>query len=382
VSEPLAEADVLVVGGGIAGASVAYELATSASVVLAEAEATLAHHTTGRSAAVFTENYGNPIVRALTIASRPFLQDPPDGFSEVPLLSPRGALCIGRADQLERLDAFALEGRRLVPSIERLDPPDALTHCPVLDADYVAGAVWEPDACDIDVHAVLTGYVRGFRHRGGHIVTHARVTGARRRSGRWEIRTTAGQIHTGWVVDAAGAWADLVAAGFDAAPIGLHPLRRTAFLFDPPSEEDPRKWPLVIDIDEDFYFKPEGNRLLGSPADETPSGPCDARPAEIDVALALDRIGAALGTELRHAHQPWAGLRTFAPDRTPVVGPDPTVENFCWLAGQGGYGIQTSPAMAAAAAALVLNDELPEPLLAAGITRETLGPGRFRSSAD
>ena len=348
--------DVAVVGGGIAGASVAYELAARATVVLLEAEPTTAFHTTGRSAAVFTENYGSAAIRALTIASRPFLSTPPDAFTDQPLLAPRGALWIGRADQQDRLDALHAAGSALVPSLERVDAAGVLARCPVLDPSYVAGGVWEPDALDLDVHAIVSGYLRGFRRRGGTVRTSARVIAAERAGDRWRISTgDGGVVDATSVVDAAGAWADEVAAVFGARPVGLTPLRRTAFTFDPPAGEDARAWPLVIDADEGFYFKPEGTRLLGSPADEHPSPPCDARPDELDVALALERIGAALGLELRHAHAPWAGLRTFAPDRTPVVGPDPAVDGFFWLAGQGGYGIQTAPALAALAASLVLH---------------------------
>jgi D-arginine dehydrogenase len=358
-------ADVAVIGGGIAGASVAYELAARATVVLLEAEATTAFHTTGRSAAVFTENYGSAAIRALTIASRPFLTDPPAVFGDQPLLSPRGALWIGREDQQDRLDALHLAGSALVPTLERVDVDGALARCPALERGYVAGGVWEPDALDLDVHAIVTGYLRGFRARGGTVQVSARVVAADRSDGVWRVRTATGdEVEAAVVVDAAGAWADDVARVFGAPALGFAPLRRTAFTFDVPGDADARRWPLVIDADEGFYFKPEGVRLLGSPADEHPSPPCDARPEELDVAVALERIGAALGVELRHATRPWAGLRTFSPDRTPVVGADPVVPGFFWLAGQGGYGIQTAPAMATLAAGLVLDGGRPDAALA------------------
>ena len=348
--------DVAVIGGGIAGASVAYEVAERASVVLLEAEATTAFHTTGRSAAVFTENYGSEAIRALTVASRPFLTAPPPAFGDVPLLSPRGALWVGTAAQQPRLDELLAAGSVFVPTLERVDAAGVLARCPALDPAWVAGGVWEPDALDLDVHAIVSGYLRGFRQRGGTVRTSARVVAAERSGGRWRISTEGGEaVDAGVVVDAAGAWADAVAATFGARPVGLVPRRRTAFTFDPPDGVDARRWPLVIDADERFYFKPEGVRLLGSPADEHPSAPCDARPEELDVAVALERIGTAMGVELRRAHAPWAGLRTFAPDRSPVVGPDPVVDGFHWLAGQGGYGIQTAPALAVLAAALVLD---------------------------
>ena len=363
-------ADVAVIGGGIAGASVAYELAARASVVVLEAEATTTYHTTGRSAAVFTENYGSAAIRSLTIASRPFLASPPTGFSDGPLLSPRGALWIGRDDQQPALDALHAAGSTLVPTLERLDAAGVLDRCPALDRAYVAGGVWEPDALDLDVHAIVSGYLRGLRARGGTVQVSSRVVGAGRVGARWRLTTSSGEVvEVGAVVDAAGSWADEVATVFGARPVGLTPLRRTAFTFDPPAGAgDAGAWPLVIDADEDFYFKPEGARLLGSPADEHPSPPCDARPEELDVAVALDRIGTAMGAELRHAHRPWAGLRTFSPDRTPVVGADPSVDGFFWLAGQGGYGIQTAPAMAALAAGVVLDGHGVE---------DALSPARF-----
>jgi D-arginine dehydrogenase len=354
-------ADVAVVGAGIAGASVAAALAEGgASVVLLEAEARPGHHTTGRSAAVFTENYGNAPVRRLTVASRAFLTRPPDGFTDAALLHPRGALWVADDEQLPRLDAIATEAQRLVPSVRRIDAAEALERCPALDPTVVAGAVLEPEAQDIDVDALLQGYLRSARRHGGRLIAGARVTGLHRAGAEWQLTTTAGDAEAATVIDAAGAWADEVAALAGARPLGLTPLRRTAFLFDPPDGVDARAWPLVIDADERCYFRPEGGRLMGSPADETPSPPVDARPEELDVALGLDRLGRLLGRELTHASNPWAGLRTFAPDRTPVVGPDPSVDGFVWLAGQGGYGIQTAPAMAAAAAAHVLEGTLPD----------------------
>jgi D-arginine dehydrogenase len=237
--------------------------------------------------------------------------------------------------------------------------------------------VYEPDARDIDVDALLQGELRSLRRHGGRLVPAARVVRAERVGPRWRLATTAGEVEATTVVDAAGAWADEVATLFGARPVGLRPLRRTAFLFDPPGGADARSWPLVIDVDERCYFRPEGGRLMGSPADETLSAPVDARPEELDVALGLERIGILLGRELRHAHRPWAGLRTFAPDRTPVLGFDPVVDGFLWLAGQGGYGIQTAPALAAAAAGLVVDGALPADLLERGLDVHALGPARF-----
>ena len=374
--------DVIVVGAGMAGVSAAATMtAAGARVAVIEAEDRPAVHSTGRSAALFSENYGSEPVRRLTIASRAFLTSPPPGFSDAALLSPRGVLLIARSDQLSLVEAEAETGHSLVPNISRIGVDRALALCPALSGAYVAGAAWEPDADDIDVDALLQGYLRAFRAGGGALLTGFRLSegGVARRGGVWTVADGSGQdISAPVAVDAAGAWADRVAAAFGARPLGLQPRRRTAFIFDPPAGADPSGWPMVIDASEEFYFKPEGGRLLGSPGDETPSEPVDARPEEIDVALALDRIGAAMGTELRYAHRPWAGLRTFAADRTPVVGPDPEIEGLVWLAGQGGYGIQTAPAMAAAAAGLVLEGRLPHALMEAGLSEEILGPARLR----
>lgn len=369
-SEPPTGADVVVVGGGIAGVSAAAELATAgAEVVLLEAEAQLAHHTTGRSAALFTETYGNEVVRALTVASRSFLEAPPDGFDR-PLLTPRGVLWVAPAGREHLAREQAATTRELVPSVELLDGDAARARCPVLVPEAVATAAWEPEADDIDVHALLTGYRRMASTAGAHLLTGRRLAGGRHAGARWQLDTSTGPLEARVVVDAAGPWADEVAVACGVAPLGMRPLRRTAFLFDLPDRPTDPGWPMVVDLTWAYYFKPESGRLLGSPADETLSQPCDARPEEIDVARALDAIGNAVGVELRHASHPWAGLRTFAPDHTPVVGADPAVPGFVWLAGQGGYGIQTAPALARAAAAAVLGR--PDPALPA------LDPARLR----
>jgi D-arginine dehydrogenase len=268
-------------------------------------------------------------------------------------------------------------GSALVADLQLIDADAVRQLCPVLARDYVAGGVWEPRAADIDVDALLGGYLRRLREAGGTVVTGAPVASAARRGGRWVLACGDVSVDAGVVVNAAGAWGDSVGVCFGARPLGLVPNRRTAFVFDPPGTDSPQSWPMVIDVDEAFYFKPEGGRCVGSPADETPSPPVDARPEEIDVALALDRIGTALGVELRHAHHPWAGLRTFAPDRTPVAGFDPDVDDLFWLVGQGGYGIQTAPALAEATAGLVLAGDLPSGLTDVGLQASDLAPGRL-----
>ena len=375
--------DFLIIGGGIAGASAAYELSSRGRVVLLEREAQPGYHSTGRSAALYTETYGNAAIRALTGGSRPFYDAAvASGFAEHPVLTPRGVVLVGRDDQRDGLDGAFRTGSGLTPSVELLDREATLALAPMLRPDYVAGAVWEPDAMDMDVHAIHQGYLRGLRARGGEVVTDAELTGLSRRDGTWRAETRAGAFEAPWVVNAAGAWADAVAGMAGLAPVGLVPKRRTAITFDPtpiPDEAGLPRWPMVCDVDETFYFKPEGGRLLGSPADETPVEPCDVQPEELDVALTVDRIEQACLFKVRRIGHRWAGLRTFAPDKSPVVGPDPEAEGFFWLAGQGGYGIQTAPGMARTAAGLLADGRVPEDLAALGVKATDLAPERLRA---
>lgn len=370
--------DFVVIGAGIAGASAAYELAAYGCVLVLERERLPGYHSTGRSAAVFTENYGNAVVRRLTVASRPFFAHPPDGFAATPLISPRGMLWVAHAAQHAVLMTALAEARRLVPSIHTVDSATALTLCPALRADYLAAAVFEPEAMDLDVHAVHHGFLRGLARRGGEVQTEAEVTHLGRQGDCWEIHSTAGRCQAGVVVNAAGAWCDVIARLAGAQGVGLVPKRRTAFLFDGPTEARLSRWPVVIDVEERFYFKPESGRILASPADETPVPPCDVYPEEYDIAVAVDRIERATTLHITHIRRKWAGLRSFVADKTPVVGMDPARPGFFWLAGQGGYGIMTAPAMARAAAALLVDRRLPADLAAAGVTPADLSPARLQ----
>ena len=366
-------------GGGIAGVSAAYELAARADVVLLEREEQLAHHTTGRSAAAYLETYGGATVRRLTIASRDFFTDPPEELEAPSLLSPRPLLWIARESRRPVLEALASAGQSLVPSVRLIDTDEARALCPVLLPEHAAVAMLEPDAMDIDVAALHQAYVRGTRRRGGEILRSSPVIGLRRDRGNWLVETPSRSLHADVIVNAAGAWADELAALAGARPIGLQPLRRTAFTCPAPAGVDVRPWPLVADVDDRFYFKPEGPQLLCSLADETPSPPSDAQPDESDVALAIERINEATTLELRHVRRAWAGLRSFVADRSPVVGIDPEVPGFCWLAGQGGYGIQTAPGMARSTAGLVLDGRMPDDLVDMGVTEADLSPDRCRA---
>jgi D-arginine dehydrogenase len=359
----------VVIGGGIAGVSAAHELAAHVNVVLLEQEDQLAHHTTGRSAAAYLETYGSPTVRRLTLASRSFLAS---------MLSPRPLLWIGGADRAAALEAAAEAGRALVPSVRLIDFAEAESMCPALRPTQAEVAMLEPEAMDIDVAALHQTFVQGMRARGGEIRRSSPVVGLSRTGSTWVVTTPSEAYETKFVVNAAGAWCDEIAALAGVRPIGLRPMRRTAFTCPAPHDVDVRSWPLVADIDDRFYFKPEGPQLLCSLADETPSPPCDAVAEELDVALAIERINEATTLDLRRVRRAWAGLRSFVADRTPVVGIDPDAPGFCWLAGQGGYGIQTAPAMARATAGLVVDRRLPDDLTALGVTADDLSPARCR----
>jgi D-arginine dehydrogenase len=368
--------DFAVIGAGIAGASVAYELQAHGRVILLEREPLPGHHTTGRSAAVLVQNYGNAVVRRLTQASRGFFERPPDGFAQHPLVFDRPVLFIGRADQRERLEKERKAGEDLGVELRLLDAAEVRSLCPVLREDYVAGGLLEPGARGIDVAGTLDGFLRGLRERGGAVRTRADVVRVEPSNGAWEV-AAGGKVHrAAAVVNAAGAWCDEVGRLAGARSIGLQPLRRTAITFDGPPEHDFRAWPAVIDVDETFYFEPEGAQLLASPADETPSEPCDAVAEDYDVAVAVDRVQRATTLEIRYVRQRWAGLRSFVADRAPVIGADPDRGGFFWLAGQGGFGIMTSPAAARSAASLIVRGSLPEDVAALGVTPEQLSAAR------
>ncbi len=370
--------DVLIVGGGIAGASLGYRLAGRRDVTILEAEAQPGYHSTGRSAALYTATYGHPIIRGLTAASREFLTNPPDDFTDAPLLHPRGALWIAREDQRARLEAFLADVVGFEPTVRACSPEESFSLCPVLERSYVAAAIVEPHASDIDVHALHRGYLRSFRRAAGRLVVGARVRRIRKVAGGWEVETATERYSCRVIVNAAGAWADEIAALSDAAPVGLTPKRRTAITFDPPSQC--HAWPCVLDLDEEFYFKPDAGRILASPADETPVPPSDVQAEELEIAMTVDRIERATTLRIQRIAAKWAGLRTFAADKVPVVGMDPRAAGFFWLAGQGGYGIMTSPALGEMAAEIILGGAIPKHIAAFGIDGQALSPARFRSS--
>jgi D-arginine dehydrogenase len=373
--------DYLVCGCGIAGASIACELAAHGRVLVVEQEDAPGYHTTGRSAAMYIESYGAPAVRALTAASRGFFDAPPEGFADYPLLTRRGCLTIASGAQAQALDAAVAELRSGGSRFFMMSGEEARAVVGALRAEAVADAVFEPDAADIDTNALHSGFVRLARARGVELRTRAGIEAMEQGGSAWKVRLAGGEtIEAVVVVDAAGAWSDSVGALAGAAPIGLQPKRRTAILIDPPGQLQTAQWPVVIDVAEQFYFKPQSGLLLASPADETPSAPLDAAPDEIDIAICVDRIQAVLDFQVRRVTRAWAGLRTFAPDRVPVFGYDPKIPRFFWFAGQGGFGMQTSPAASRLGAALALGRPIPPDLADLGVTDETFSPGRFSQS--
>lgn len=371
-------ADAVVIGAGMAGAAAAAHLAARRRVVLLERESQPGYHSTGRSAALFTETYGNRAIRTLTGASRAFYEAWADGFTEHPILTPRGALMFAAPGQEALLDAEWAELSPRDSRVRRLDARETLAVVPVLRPDKVIGAIHEPDAMDIDVHTLHQGYLRQLRQRGGRIVTDAEVLGLARRAESWAVTTAAGEFEAPLVVNAAGAWADVVAGLAGLPPVGLVPKRRTALTVAPPAGFDTTAWPMTLGIDESFYFKLESGRLLISPADETPMPPCDVQPDELDIAVAIDRLMQATTVEVARVERKWAGLRSFVADKTTVNGFDPAAEGFFWLAGQGGYGIQTAEGMARTAVTLIDTGALPADIAAAGVTAAMLSPARFR----
>ena len=371
----MTDADIIVVGGGIAGLSAAAELAADASVVVLERESHPGYHATGRSAAYFAPSYGNPVVRGATVASEEFFRSPPAGFCEHPLLRPRDCMYVGTREQRHSIGELARE----MPALKPITPEQARTLVPIFRTDYPACALADSGGGDIDVDALLQGYVRRFRERGSELLTSREVTSLSNRSGLWTVHCGDQQFTAPIVINAAGAWADVLAGMAGLPGIGLSPLRRTACLVDVPDDLDVGDWPLVVDADERFYFKPEAGVLLISPADETPSPPCDAQADELGVAQAVDRFLGVVDLEVRRVSHRWAGLRSFASDRSFVVGFDPAASGFFWLAGQGGYGVQSAPALAALTVHLVNGSALEGVFGAMPTLVDAMAPERLRT---
>lgn len=369
--------DVAIIGGGIAGISAAYFISPHRSVIVLEREAALGYHSSGRSAAEFAFRFHSEIVGKLAKISYPFLTTPPAGFTETNLLKRRGNLLIADAEKATRLaHVFAIESAA-GPGLERLSIEQAIERAPILNPDYVADAFYDPDCWDIEAENLLQGCAKGARANGSTILNKAETLAAKREGDIWILETTAGEIRAKTVVDAAGAWADRTAALFGLKPLGILPYRRTAITVDLPAGIDAGALPEICEIDEAFYMKPEAGRLLVSPADATESEPCDAQPEELDIAYAAWYLEQATTVAVSHVAHRWAGLRTFAKDRVPVVGYSGEKEGFFWLAGQGGFGIQTAPAMGRLAADLLIGKALAGDFDEQGLSAAMFAPRRF-----
>ncbi len=340
--------DFVIIGAGIAGASLAAELSSEARVALVDMEKQPGYHATGRSAAYFAPSYGNEIIRALTKLSAQTYQAGNENFG-VPVLKPRSSLFTATREQVGAFNDMRAEQ----PDLTVLDQAGVRSHVPIFN-DAIYQGLLDDTGGDLDVDAILQGYLKRFRTQGGSLLTEQKVIALEFRAD-WTVRTTNDVLQSKTVINAAGAWADQIAALAELGALNITPKRRTALLVDPPEDIDISDWPLVVDMDESFYFKPDAGKLLLSPADETPTQAADVYPEEIDIATAIDRVCRVTNLEVRRVNHQWAGLRSFAPDKSPVIGFDPRAEGFFWLAGQGGYGVQTAPGVARLASQLCLS---------------------------
>ncbi|MGE8417907.1 NAD(P)/FAD-dependent oxidoreductase [Pseudomonas sp.] len=371
--------DSVIIGAGIAGASLGYRLAGQQSVLLLEREAQPGYHATGRSAAMFMEAYGTPQIQALTRASRAFYESPPVGFCEHRLLEPRGCLYVATREQQALLASSYAQNLANGTEVRLLDSQASLALVPSLREEVLAGAIHEPGAMDLDVHALHQGFLRGFRQAGGTLRCNAELLEASFADGLWQLHLADGSVvQARQLVNAAGAWADQVATLCSVQPVGLQPCRRSAFTFEGPQDQAFAQWPAVIGVDESFYFKPDAGQLLGSPANADPVAPQDVVPEELDVAIGIYNIEALTTLTIRRPSHTWAGLRSFVADGDLVIGRDPHNPAFFWLAAQGGYGIQSAAGVSQLACALLLDQALPASLLREGVEPQRLSPARFR----
>lgn len=376
--------DVVIIGAGIAGASLAYRLTAESPspmrVLLLEREAQPGYHATGRSAAMFMETYGTPQIQALTRASRAFYEQPPEGFTDHPLLHERGCLYIANEEQRGTLMETYDGAQALAGNVQLLDAAEALSRVPCIRPEAVAGgAMLEPDARDLDVHALHQGFLAGARRQGVVLRCNAELESGEKSGETWTLRLKDGtHLQARIVVNAAGAWADDVAQRCGVAPVGLQPCRRSAFTFPAPEGVDCSAWPAVVGIDESFYFKPDAGQLLGSPANADPVAAHDVVAEELDVATGIYHIETATTLTIRRPSHVWAGLRSFVPDGDMVVGFDDAQRGFFWLAAQGGYGIQSAAGVSALAAALVTGQALPVDLIDQGVAPSLMTPLRLR----
>lgn len=369
--------DYLIIGGGIAGASTGYFLAGHGKTIVLEREAQPGYHSTGRSAALYTVAYGTPQVRALTAASRAFYDAPPAGFSDHPLLTPRGELVVDFSGDAAELQRQFEQARQQVAEARLLSAEQACAMVPVLRRERVRGALYDPSAADIDTAALHQGYLRGIRQQGGEIHCDREVLAISRSAEGWQVDCAGQRYSATLLINAAGAWCDQIAQLAGLPGIGLQPRRRAAFTFQAGEGIDCQNWPALVSLDESFYFKPDAGLLLGSPANADPVAAHDVQPEELDIALGIHQIETHTRLQIRRPEHTWAGLRSFVADGDLVGGFDAQAAGFFWVAAQGGYGIQTSAAMGQACAALIRKQPLPEQLIAAGLTAAMLSPQRL-----
>ncbi|HEY0290657.1 MAG TPA: FAD-binding oxidoreductase [Pseudomonas sp.] len=369
--------DVAVIGGGIAGASFAYRVAGQRSLILLERENQVGYHSTGRSAAEFSSQFQSPWVSTLAESSYNFLINPPAGFADIDLLIARGSLVIAPRERIHLVASAFSQILSTSPESRMLHPDDALAMVPFLKADYVEAAFYDPMNWDMEVDSLLQGYLRLARRAGAQIQLASPVTSIHREGGIYHLQTPVGEVLCRKIVNAAGAWADDFAAMAGLDRLRIVPYRRTAITVDGPKGMDLSTLPAVNEVGEAFYFKPESGRIMVSPADATPSEACDAQPEELDIAYAAHFLSESTTLAINQITHKWAGLRSFAPDKRQVVGFSPQDENFFWLAGQGGSGILTSPALSAWAAGVFLEGAPPDELCKAGLHPDVFSPARL-----
>lgn len=366
--------DCIVIGAGIAGASAAYELSEHrGNVLLIEAEAHPGYHSSGRSAALFTRNYGSELVRNINALSEPFFRKPPTGFVDIPLLRPRGALAVAGPGDESRLDQ-ALSPSTPEDPVYEIAATKALEMAPFLRPERVTRAAFEPGVMDIEATALLQSYLREFKHRDGQLLTGQRVVALEHKDGTWIVSTSKDTYRARSLINAAGAWADEIGRLAGASTIGLVAKRRTAIILEAPMAYDAGKLPCTDFASSDAYIKPEGGKLMVSPGDATPTIAQDVQPDEMDVAVLVDWIERETLITINRISHSWAGLRSFVADDNPVVGFDTVVPDFIWHAGQGGYGIMMAPALARAVATLFESNTLPADFIVSGITANDLAP--------
>ncbi|MBT3556306.1 MAG: FAD-binding oxidoreductase [Rhodospirillales bacterium] len=378
------KSDFLVIGAGIAGASAAARLSQHGSVIVLERESQPGYHTTGRSAATFEPSYGSHDVRKLILASEEFLRSPTVGYGDgSSFLSPRGIMAIFRADQKEAMEREFEDVQSTSPDFRILSQQETLERVPILDPDYMAASIYSDLAQDIDVHALHQAYLGVIKSNDSQLIVNADVTAISHHAsgGDWHVDTAkAGSFSAPIVINAAGAWCDVMAELAGVPAIGLEPRRRNAVLIPGPEGYDVSSWPMLGGSDPAFYFKPDAGRLMVSPEDAIPSPPCDARPDEMDIAIAIDRFENATTVSVKRPEHTWAGLRSFVADEMLVAGfdPDPAHSGFFWLTGQGGYGIETSPAMSLIASSLVRGTAFPDHMAAFDLSAADVAPGRLK----